>query len=111
MTAFWEHIPRQVFGDIRRLMTLAWAVIGLCVTKKVSFNHRGEVVISNVQYAASHQRRFQRWLYKEHVNPATFYPLFAFPERNAVTSRSTTSMSLSGSPDRGDGLTSPCSSW
>lgn len=32
MNDFWEHIPRQVFGDIRRLMTLAWVVVGLCMT-------------------------------------------------------------------------------
>jgi len=73
-SALWEHIPRCIFGDIRRLMTLAWAVIGLCFTKTVNFNHWGEVVISNAKYAASHQRRFQRWLYNCYVTPATFYP-------------------------------------
>jgi len=71
--ALWEHIPRCIFGDIRRLMTLAWAVIGLCFTKTANFNHWGEVVISNAKYAASHQRRFQRWLYNCYVIPATFY--------------------------------------
>jgi hypothetical protein len=74
ISALWAHIPRCVFGDVRRLMTLAWAVIGLCLTKKVSFNHWGEVVTSNAQYAASHERRFRRWLNNKCVVPATFYP-------------------------------------
>jgi len=74
INSFWEHVPRSVFGDIRRMMTLAWAVIGLCLTQTVSFNKWGEVVISNAEYAASHQRRFQRWLRNEKVKPTTFYP-------------------------------------
>jgi hypothetical protein len=73
-SALWEHIPRSVFGDIRRLMTIAWAVVGLSLTKAVSFNAWGEVVIGNAQYAASHQRRFQRCLYNKHIVPCTFYP-------------------------------------
>jgi hypothetical protein len=73
VSALWEHIPRRVFGDIRRLMTLAWAVVGLCLTQTINFNKWGEGVISNALYAASHQRRFQRWLRNEHVKPASFY--------------------------------------
>lgn len=73
-SALWEYIPRCIFGDIRRLMTLAWAVTGLCFTKTANFNHWGEVVTSNAKYAASHRRRFQRWLYSHYVTPATFYP-------------------------------------
>jgi hypothetical protein len=72
-TAFGEHIPHRVYGDRRRLQTLAWAVIGLCTTKTVNFNLWGEVVMSNAQYAASHQRRFQRWLHNPHVVPIAFY--------------------------------------
>lgn len=74
VTAFWKQIPRRIFGDIRRLRTLAWAVIGLCFAKTANFSKWGEVVIGNAKYAASRERRFKRWLYNEHVTPATFYP-------------------------------------
>ena len=61
LTAFGTYIPPHIFGDVRRLMVLAWAVVGLCLTKTVNFNQWGEVVISGAQYASSHQRRFERW--------------------------------------------------
>jgi hypothetical protein len=76
LTAFCTHIPPHIFGDIRRLMVLAWAVVGLCLTKTVNFNHWGEVVISGAHYASSHQRRFQRWLHNQHIKPIKlFFPL------------------------------------
>ena len=62
LTAFCEYIPRHIFGDVRRVMVLAWTVVGMCLTKTVNFNQWGEVVISQAQYASSYQRRFQRWL-------------------------------------------------
>jgi len=73
LTALATHIPRAVFGDVRRLATLAWAVIGLCSTQTVNFNRWGEVVISRAQYASSHQRRFQRWFHNAHIEPGAFY--------------------------------------
>ncbi len=73
LSAFCEHIPRPLFGDVRRLVVLAWAVVGLCLTKTVNFNQWGEVVISKAQFASSHQRRFQRWLYNPRVKPIKFY--------------------------------------
>ena len=73
LSAFCEHIPRSIFGDVRRLMGLAWAVVGLCLTETVNFNKWGEVVISEAQYASSHQRRFQGWLYNPRVKPVKFY--------------------------------------
>jgi hypothetical protein len=73
MTTLATHIPRAVFGDIRRLATLAWAVIGLCSTQTANFNRWGEVVISRAQYASSHQRRFQRWFHNAQVDPVAFY--------------------------------------
>ena len=77
MTAFCTHISHAIFGDVRRLMVLAWAVIGLCFTKTVSFDLWGEVVISQAQYASSHNRRFQRWFHNPHIRPIKFYyPLF-----------------------------------
>jgi hypothetical protein len=77
MTAFCKHIPRSTFRDVRRLKVLAWAVVGLCLSKTVNFNLWGEVVISEAQQAASHQRRFHRWLHNPCVSPfAFYYPLF-----------------------------------
>lgn len=62
MRAFVEHIPRAAWGDIRRLVTLAWAVVGLCLSKKVSLPGWGEAVESRAQQAASRTRRFARWV-------------------------------------------------
>jgi len=73
LTAFCTHIPRRMFGDVRRLMGLAWAVVGLCLTKTVNFSLWGEVVISEATYASSHQRRFQRWLHNPQIRPIKFY--------------------------------------
>jgi len=73
LAAFCEYIPRSIFGDVRRLMGLAWAVVGLCLSETVNFNKWGEVVISEAQYASSHQRRFQSWLYNPRVKPVKFY--------------------------------------
>lgn len=73
LRAFCEYIPRHIFGDVRRLMVLAWAVVGLCLTKTVNFNLWGEVVIGQAQYASSHQRRFQRLLKNKRVKPVKYY--------------------------------------
>jgi len=76
LTAFCSHIPAPIVGDVRRLMTLAWAVVGLCLTKTVNFNQWGEVVIGRAHYASSHQRRFQRLFHNKHIRPTKFfYPL------------------------------------
>ena len=77
MTAFCKHLPRSIFQDVRRLKVLAWAVVGLCLSKTVNFNLWGESVISEAQYAESHQRRFHRWFHNPYVSPfAFYYPLF-----------------------------------
>jgi hypothetical protein len=90
ITAFCSHIPRSIFGDVRRLIVLAWAVIGLCFTKTVNFNQWSEVVISKAQYASSSQRRFQRWLYHPRVRPIKFY----FPLLRAALSQWTLTETL-----------------
>jgi hypothetical protein len=83
LTAFCEYIPRHIFGDVRRLMGLAWAVVGLCLTKTVNFNLWSEVVIGQAQYASSHQRRFQRLLKNKRVKPVKYYaPLLRAAIRN-----------------------------
>jgi hypothetical protein len=73
LTAFCTHISPHIFGDVRRLMVLAWAVVGVCLTKTVNFNQWGEVVISRAHYASSHQRRFQRWLHNKQIKPIKFF--------------------------------------
>jgi hypothetical protein len=62
MCAFVQDIPRAAWGDIRRLVTLAWAVVGLCLSKKVSLSDWGEATESRAQQAASRTRRFARWV-------------------------------------------------
>ncbi|MEW6206662.1 MAG: transposase [Pseudomonadota bacterium] len=73
LAAFCKYIPRANFGDVRRLMVLAWAVVGLCLTETVNFNRWGEVVSGHACYASSHQRRFQGWLYNPRVKPVKYY--------------------------------------
>jgi len=73
MSAFFRLIPRSIFGDLRRLVVMAWAVVGLCLTKSANFNQWGEVVISRAQYASSHNRRFHRWLNNPSIRPIKFY--------------------------------------
>lgn len=73
MCTFRQHLPRSVWGDIRRLVVLAWAVVALCLSKKVSLPGWSEVVESRAQHAASHVRRFARWLDNPHVQVQAFY--------------------------------------
>ncbi|MBE7470339.1 MAG: hypothetical protein HS114_14500 [Anaerolineales bacterium] len=46
MQTFLLHLPRSAWGDIRRLVTLAWAVVGLCWSQKASLSSWGEAVKS-----------------------------------------------------------------
>ncbi len=73
MQAFVEHLPRSAWGDIRRLVVLAWAVIGLCLTKTVSLPGWGEVVESRATLAASYTRRFERWVDNDYVQVEALY--------------------------------------
>ncbi len=73
LTALCTHIPAPIYGDVRRLMALAWAVVGLCLTKTVNFNQWGEVIIGRAQYASSHQRRFQRLFHNKRIKPTKFF--------------------------------------
>ena len=73
LTALTQNIPRSTYGDVRRLMVLAWAVVGLCISETVNFSKWGEVVISEAQNAASHQRRFQRFLKNKRIKPLKYY--------------------------------------
>jgi len=51
-------IPRTTYQDIRRLNTLVWAIVGLCLTHTVRLSAWAEVLSSRAQYAASRERRF-----------------------------------------------------
>jgi len=73
MQAFLLHLPRSAWGDIRRLVTLAWAVVGLCLSKSANLSSWGEAVESQATQAASHTRRFQRWMDNAHIRVQALY--------------------------------------
>jgi hypothetical protein len=66
-------IPRTVYQDVRRLNTLAWAIVGLCLTHTVRLDAWAEVTQSRAQYAASRVRRFARWLHHPAISPPQWY--------------------------------------
>lgn len=74
VTTLLTTLPRTVYHDIRRVITLAWAVTGLCVTRTVQLVAWAEVVTSAAHYAASRVRRFARWLHNPAIDPTTWYP-------------------------------------
>ena len=74
MKALLTHIPRSVYHDIRRVVTLAWAIVGLCLTRTVRLTAWAEVVDGRATYAASRVRRFARWLHQRAIDPTQWYP-------------------------------------
>jgi hypothetical protein len=66
-------IPRTAYQDIRRLKTLVWAIVGLCLTRTVRLDAWAEVTQSRAQYAASRVRRFSRWLHHPAIAPSQWY--------------------------------------
>jgi hypothetical protein len=79
MSEFCQVIPRKTYGDVRRLYTLAWAVIGLLMSKSISLSSWGEVVIGRAKQAASHRRRFARWMNNVKIDAISFYtPLLMY---------------------------------
>ncbi len=66
-------IPRTTYQDIRRLNTLVWAVVGLCLTRTVRLSAWAEVTQSQAQYAASRERRFSRWLHHPGIVSPDWY--------------------------------------
>ena len=73
MNALLPHIPRTVYQDIRRVVTLAWAIVGLWLTRTVRLTAWAEVVEGRATYAASRVRRFARWLHHRTIDPAVWY--------------------------------------
>src|SRR5947207_2600852 len=74
MKALLTALPRTVYHDIRRVVTLAWAVVGLCLTRSVRLTAWAEVVDGRAIYAASRVRRFARWLHQRAIDPTKWYP-------------------------------------
>jgi hypothetical protein len=74
MNALLPLLPRTIYHDIRRVVTLAWAVTGLCRKGTVRLSAWAEEVTSAAQYAASKVRRFARWLHNPAIDPAVWYP-------------------------------------
>jgi hypothetical protein len=74
MKALLTHIPRTVYHDIRRVVTLAWAVVGLCLTRTVRLTAWADVVEGHATYAASRVRRFARFLHHPAIDPTSWYP-------------------------------------
>src|SRR5258708_25273541 len=66
-------IPRTTYQDVRRLNTLVWAMVGLCLTHTVRLSAWAEVLESHAQYAASRERRFSRWLHHRSIVPSDWY--------------------------------------
>jgi len=73
MSEFAKTIPKKSYGDRRRLQTLAWAIIGLIISRKISLGSWGEVVIGRARKAASRTRRFSRWLHNDKINAFALY--------------------------------------
>jgi len=59
--------------DVRHLQTLAWMVVGLIETGKVSLPAWVPFVSGRAQYAQSTQRRFRRWLANRRVEVGPLY--------------------------------------
>ena len=59
--------------DIRHLYTLAWMMVGLIKSERVSLTAWIPYVISRAKYAQSVQRRFQRWLHNSRIQVHHLY--------------------------------------
>ncbi len=73
LSALQPLLPHAVYQDVRRVRTLAWAVVGLCLTRTVRLGAWAEVVQGRAEYAASRVRRFARWLHHPAISPPRWY--------------------------------------
>jgi hypothetical protein len=69
------HVLRQhrKWLDVRRLKTLAWMMVGLIQSGKISLAEWIPYVQSRAQYAQSTVRRFRRWLDNARIQAHTLY--------------------------------------
>jgi DDE family transposase len=66
------------WGDLRRLKTLAWMMVGLIHSGCTSLSAWAPYVVSRAQYAQSTVRRFRRWLDNDQIDVGALYgPLMA----------------------------------
>ncbi len=73
LNALLPIIPRTTYQDIRRLSTLAWAIVGLYLTHTVHLSAWADVTQGRAQYAASRVRRFARWLHHPAISAPQWY--------------------------------------
>src|SRR5438067_5592904 len=66
-------LPSNIYHDVRRVQTLAWALVGICMTQTVRLGAWAEVVDSRAQLASSRVRRFARWLHQGAISPKLWY--------------------------------------
>src|SRR5215470_3694555 len=73
MNALLSILPRKVYGDIRRVANLVWAIVGLCLTHTVRLEAWSEILECRAKYAASRVRRFARFLHNRAIDPKEWY--------------------------------------
>jgi hypothetical protein len=66
-------IPRTTYQDSRRLNTLVWAIVGLCLTHTVRLSAWADVTQGRAQYEALRVRHFSRWLHHPAISPPQWY--------------------------------------
>ncbi|MEN8129386.1 MAG: transposase [Pseudomonadota bacterium] len=59
--------------DKRHLLSLAWMVVGLILSAKISLGEWTAFVSGRARFAQSHERRFKRWLYNERIEALALY--------------------------------------
>src|SRR5690242_8292382 len=73
MNALLPILPHKVYGDIRRVANLVWAIVGVCLTHTIRLEAWSEMLDSRAQYAASRVRRFSRFLHNKAIDPSVWY--------------------------------------
>lgn len=79
---------RHAWGDVRRLKTFLWMMVGLILEGVVHLPAWTPYVVSRAQYAASTVRRFARWLHNAHIDPHRIWAAYiqaVLAEWEAVT--------------------------
>jgi predicted HTH domain antitoxin len=59
--------------DVRHLKTLAWMMIGLILSEKISLTEWAPYIQSRAEYAQSTVRRFRRWLDNRRIRVYKLY--------------------------------------
>ena len=67
---------QTTWGDLRRLKTLAWMMVGLIHAGSSSLSAWAPYVVSRAQYAQSTVRRFRRWLDNDKIDVLSLYGPF-----------------------------------